>query len=90
MYKLSKDYSRAFVDLYDNKYLICFVDYEISSEDVHKKDICRCKLLSNDIIFSSRGHEYGSVDYINEMGSFLEEKGFIRECERLNAEFILF
>jgi len=92
MYNLSKDYSQAFKDLYKNRFLICFVDFRFRDENTTEepsRDICRCKINSNEITFGVRGHEYGSVDYINEMGSFYEEKAFVKECERLNASFIL-
>lgn len=91
-YKRSKNYVEAFKNLFQEKYMICFVDFRFRGEpetEEPSRDICSCRYKENEITFGSRGIEYGSVD-IENMSDYAAAKKFFRECERLNAEFVLF
>lgn len=93
MYKLSTDYSKAYKDLYVGGFLICFVDFRFRGEPATEepsRDICRCKLKTNEIVFTARGIEYGSVDIKKNMSDSEIQATFKKECKRMNAAFVLF
>jgi hypothetical protein len=87
-YNLSQDYLEAFRLLNLKKELVAYVNYELINYTI-SHDICKVKRFCNyDIMFVSRGIEYGGVyTYNKEDGE--EFDLFLKECVRMNALFIL-
>ena len=91
MYKLSKYYNLLY-ELIQKSNVVCYVNYNFRRNNVDfHRDICQCKKKSqNDIVFVSRGHEYGSVNYwdVDEQNTVFDL--FLSECKSLDVEFIPF
>ena len=90
MYKLSKDYKLLY-ELIQKGNVVCFVDYNFYRDNSKpSRDICQCKKKAREIVFVSRGHEYGSVSDWNIDEKHSELDLFIKECQSLNVEFVPF
>jgi len=89
-YKLSKDYRRLFAQISKGEIAAAYVDYTFSvdSEVCVCRDICDIKRHEPyRINIGIRGMCYGHVySYMQKDGD--EEVLFIRECQRLNLEWI--
>jgi hypothetical protein len=90
MYKLSKDYTLLY-QLIQTGNVVCFVNYDYLRNGVDfLRDICQCKKKKQEIVFVSRGHEYGSVSEWNIDEKYSEFLLFVKECNSLDVEFIPF
>lgn len=79
-YRRSKDYERLHVLLAARKEIVCFVDYEKTCRDVATG---RCFSDDNYIAIGARGIQY-SAGFI----SLSDKDKFIKDCGRMNLEFI--
>lgn len=90
MYKLSKDYETLYAFIENGHTPVAYVDYHFTS-DILVRDLCQVKLSKDKSInFTARGIGYGGVDVWlvdNKQSSMKIE--FIKECQRLNVEWIL-
>jgi len=94
---LSRDYSELYHLLIelgapkDGRGIPCYVDYSTDRNNPNAKklrDIAAAKFWPNGLNFSigARGIEYGGdVGYFNRMPL---ESDFIKECERMNLEWV--
>lgn len=90
MYNLSKDYKALYLFVENGNIPIAFVDYEFSNKHICR-DVCRVKKSTdNSINFTARGIGYGGVDIwlVDEKKASMKIE-FIKECQRLNVEWIL-
>lgn len=90
MYKLSKDYKLLY-ELIQKENVVCFVNYDFRRNNTDfVRDICQCKKKATEIVFVSRGHEYGSISDWNIDEKHSELDLFVQECQSLNVEFVPF
>lgn len=90
MYKLSKDYKLLY-ELIQKDNVVCFVNYDLRRNNTDfVRDICQCKKKTREIVFVSRGHEYGSVSDWNIDENHSELDLFLSECKSLDVEFVPF
>lgn len=92
MYNLSQNYELLYQLICQGNQLACYVNYEsgrIIPDRPAPRDICKVwREKEFDIDFVARGISYGSVrSYDAKKGT--EKEGFLRECVRMNVEFIL-
>lgn len=89
-YKLSTDYERLYEKVNNGMEVAAFVDYSSRSVEDHIcRDICTIKKKDDfHIQFSARGISYGGVYYYDETKGGDEKDYFIRECDRMNLEWI--
>ncbi|MEM1339805.1 MAG: hypothetical protein AAGF96_18740 [Bacteroidota bacterium] len=88
-YNLSKDYKQLFALLLEGVTAVGFVDYSLHGDNLHpSRDVVKIyRNASFDIRIGSRGIQYGGVDpYWKEIDK--EKSVFIKECERMNLQFI--
>jgi hypothetical protein len=87
-YTLLKDYSKAYDFLVSKNNLVAYVDYNFGG-DSPARDVCMVRRHQNySIQFIARGIQYGGIMPFDEEDG-TEYELFIKECQRMNALFIL-
>ena len=83
--KLSKDYEYLYEEVCKGNEACCYV------KDSTIRPMCRCKKteMFNDIMFSTRGIQYGGVDSYEWEAKSEQKTLFLQECERLDVEFVV-
>ena len=88
-YNLSKNYEQLYKLICEGLVAACFVDYSYSGDDIPSRDIAKCRKYDERISVGVRGCEYGSVSRYDQLRTGETEKElFIKECERMNLEWI--
>lgn len=88
-YTLSKDYKYLFQMICDGLIAVAFVDYNFRNNDLVMRDICKIERIAPYTIqIGVRGMAYGGFcQFDSAYGS--EKELFIKDCERMNLEWIV-
>lgn len=91
-YRMSRNYTELFELICYGHEVPCFVDYSFKDDNPNAnkyRDICRVRRRGTfEILFDSRGIEYGSISSWHKENGSREIDVFSELCKSLNVEFI--
>ncbi len=85
-YPLSRDYAKLYALILGGAEIVCFVDYKIIGGEMWR-DIAKCRFIDGQFHTNVRGTAYGMYYSVNFCKTD-RKTFFIRDCERMNLEFI--